>query len=146
MVAVFFLLEVVGEVVIQVAGAVQGTEPEDGLGAVQAPSGAGDFHAVFDDPPGRALDETAGHGPSGGEERGVVQVVLLMLEVGGAFVGAGAFGGAVAAGGGAAADPGADVAVLPVQDLGGLLPDPGAGVRVAGVEEAVRRLPQVLGT
>ena len=37
MVAVFFLLEVVVEVVAEVAGAVHGAELEDGFGAIQAP-------------------------------------------------------------------------------------------------------------
>ncbi len=145
-VAVFFLLEVVVEVVAEVAGAVQGAELEDGFGAIQAPSGAGDFQSVLDDPASRTLDETAGHGPSGGEEGGVVQVVLLVLEVVRAVVGAGALGGAVAVGAGAAADPGAHVAVLAGEDLGRLVFDPGAGGGVTGVEEAVRGLPQVLVT
>jgi hypothetical protein len=47
-VAVFLLLEVVGEVVAKVAVAGKGAELEDGFGVVRAPAGAGDVHAVFD--------------------------------------------------------------------------------------------------
>jgi hypothetical protein len=86
---------------------------------------------------------SAGDGPAGGQEGWVVQVVLLAVQVAGAFIGAGAFGGAVAAVGGTAADPGADVAVPAVQELGGLVFHPGAGVGITGVEERVRCFPDV---
>ena len=46
-VAVFLLLEVVGEVVVEVVVADEGAEFEDGFGVVQAPAGAGDVHAVL---------------------------------------------------------------------------------------------------
>jgi hypothetical protein len=57
-------------------------------------------------------------------------VVLLVLQVAGALVGAGPLTAAEPERGGAAADPGADVTVLPVQDLGGLLADPRAGLLI----------------
>jgi hypothetical protein len=59
-VVAFFLFEVEVEVFVEVAVAGEGAELEDGFGAVEAPSGAGDFQAVFDEPPGRAFDRAAG--------------------------------------------------------------------------------------
>jgi hypothetical protein len=41
-VAVFFFLEVVGEVVVEVAVADEGAEFEDGFGAVEPPAGVSD--------------------------------------------------------------------------------------------------------
>ncbi|HUZ55602.1 MAG TPA: hypothetical protein VMU94_24115, partial [Streptosporangiaceae bacterium] len=119
-------------------------EPEDGFGAVEVPSGAGDLHSVLDEPSGRAFDEPAGYWPAGGEERGVVEVVLLVLQVVCAGVGALAFFRAVAVAGGAAADPGPDVMGLAVQDPGGLVPDPVPCGRVARAEETARGFPQIL--
>jgi len=101
--------------IIAVAG--QGAELQDGFGAVEAPPGPGDFHPVLDEPPGRSFYKAAGHRPAGLEEGGVVQVVLLVFQVAGAFAGSGALGGAVSPGRGAAADPGTDIAVLPGQDF-----------------------------
>jgi hypothetical protein len=140
-VALFLLPEVEVEVVIEVAVAGEGAELQDGFGAVEAPPGPGDFHAVLDEPPGRSFYKAAGHQPAGLEEGGVAQVVLLVFQVAGAFAGAGALGGAVSPGGGAA-DPGADIAVFPGQDLRRLLPDPVAGGGLAGVEERVSGLLQ----
>src|SRR5260370_42602974 len=62
---------------------------------------------------------------------GVVQVVVLVVQVAGAFAGAGALGGRVAVGGGAAADPGRDLAGVAVQDLAGLVSDPVLGGRLS---------------
>ena len=44
-----FLREVVEPVGVEVAVAVEGTEFEDGFGAGQAPTGAGEVQAVFDE-------------------------------------------------------------------------------------------------
>src|SRR6266487_1615318 len=54
--AVLFLGEVVAPVFVEVAVGVDGAEFEDGFGAVQAPAGAGDVHAVFDEVAAGALD------------------------------------------------------------------------------------------
>ena len=79
-----------------------------------------------------------------GKEFGIVQVVLLVLQVAGALVGASPLVAAEPAGAGPAADPGADVAVLPGKDLRSLLADPVPGRRLAGVEERARGLPEIL--
>ena len=78
-----------------------------------------------------------------GEGGGVVQVVLLVAEVAGAFVGAGPFSGRVPVGGGAAADPGRDLGCFPAQDRAGLGGDPFFGGGLALVEEGPGGLPQV---
>jgi hypothetical protein len=142
-VAVFFLPEVEGEVVVQVAVPVQGAELEDGFGAVQAPPGSADLHPVLDQPFRCSLDQAAGDRPSGLQERGVVQAVLLMFQVGGAFVRAGAFGCAVPVCAGTAADAGPHVAVPAGQDLGGLFLHPGPAIGVTGLEEAGCGLPEI---
>ena len=94
-VALVFAVEVVGPVLVEVAVGVQGAEFEDGFGGLDAPVGSAENHAVLDKLPGRAPDEAAGHGPADCQEGGVVQVVLLDVQVAGAFVSVGALGGAV---------------------------------------------------
>ena len=47
--ALLLLGEVPGPVLVEVAVAEHGAELEDGFGSVEAPAGAGDVHAVFDD-------------------------------------------------------------------------------------------------
>ena len=135
--------EVEAPVVVEVAGGDEGAELQDGLGAFEAPSCACYVHSVLDDVPAGALDDPGGDGPALRERGGVVQVVLLVLQVAGALVGAGALGGRVAVGGGAAADPGRDLAGLAVQDLAGLVSDPFLGGGLALVEEGPGGLPQV---
>src|SRR5271168_2755494 len=89
----------------------------------------------LDDVPAGALDYPGGDGPAFLQRGGVVEVVLFVLQVAGAFVGAGALGRGVAVGGGAAADPGRDLAGFPVQDLAGLPGDPFLGGGLALVKE-----------
>jgi hypothetical protein len=72
----------------------------------------------------------------------VVEVVLFVLQLAGAFVGAGALGPGVAVGGGAAADPGRDLAGFPVQDLAGLPGDPFLGGGLALVKEGPGGFPE----
>ena len=84
--------EVEAPVCVEVAGGGKGTELQDGLGAFQPPSRARYVHSVLYDVPAGALDYPGGDGPALGERGGVVQVVLLVLQVTGAFVGAGALG------------------------------------------------------
>ena len=84
--------EVEAPVVLEVAGGDEGAELEDGLGAFEAPSCARYVHSVLDDVPAGALDYPGGDGPAFLQRGGVVQVVLFVLQVAGAFVGAGALG------------------------------------------------------
>src|SRR5271167_3680078 len=113
--------EVEAPVVLEVAGGDEGAELEDGLGAFESPSCARYVHSVLDDVPAGPFYDPGGDGPAFPQRGGVVQVVLLVLQVAGAFVGAGALGLRVAVGGGAAADPGCGLAGFPVQDLAGLV-------------------------
>ena len=100
-------------------------------------------HSVLYDVPAGALDDAGGDGPALGEGGGVVQVVVLVAEVAGAFVSAGPFSGRVPVGGGAAADPGRDLGCFPAQDRAGLGGDPFFGGGLALVEEGPGGLPQV---
>src|SRR6266508_68580 len=88
-----FAAEVVAPVGAEVAAGDEGAEPEDGLGAFQPPSCARYVHSVFDDVPARAFDDPGGDGPAFLQRSGVVQVVLLVVQVAGAFVGTGSLGG-----------------------------------------------------
>ena len=133
--------EVEAPVVLEVAGGDEGAELEDGLGAFEAPSCARYVHSVLDDVPAGALDYPGGDGPAFLQRGGVVEIVLFVLQVAGAFVGAGALGRGVAVGGGAAADSGRDLAGFPVQDLAGLPGDPFLGGGLALVEEGPGGLP-----
>src|SRR6516164_4356029 len=72
-VAPVFLPAVVAPVSVFVVVGVDGAERQDGLGAVGAPAGAGDAHAVEDEVAAGAFDDAGGDGPSGGEGFGVVQ-------------------------------------------------------------------------
>ncbi len=126
-----FFAQVVAPVLVEVAVGDEGAEFEDGLGSLESPAGAGDVHAVFDQPSCRSLDDAGGDRPALGEGGGVVQVFLLGGEVVRAGVGAFAFGWGVPEGGGAAADAGRDGGGLALEDLGGLFSGPGPGVRVA---------------
>src|SRR5271165_7209679 len=85
--------------------------------------------------PACSFDDPGGDGPALPERGGVVQVVLLVVQVAGALVGAGALGGRVPVGGGAAADPGRDLGGFAVQDLAGLGGDPFLGRGLALVEK-----------
>src|ERR1039457_5677312 len=91
--ALLFLLEVPRPVGFEVAVAGDGAELEDGLGAVEAPSGSCDVHSVLDDVAAGTLDDPGRDGPAGGERGGVVQVRPPGGEAGGARVGALAFWG-----------------------------------------------------
>src|SRR5260370_28749791 len=141
--ALVLLAEVEAPVVVEVAGGDEGAEVEDGLGAFESPSCARYVHSVLDDVPAGTLYDPGGDGPAFRQRGGVAEVVLLVLKVAGAFVGAGALGAGVAVGGGAAADPGRDLAGLAVQDLAGLVSDPFLGGGLALVEKGPGGLPAV---
>src|ERR1035437_4759040 len=134
---------VVAPVGVEVAVGDQGAELEYGLGAFEAPPRARYVHSVLYQIPAGALDYAGGDGPAPGQRGGVVQVVLLVLQVAGAFVGARALGAGVAVGGGAAADPGRDLGGVAVQDLAGLGGDPFLGGGLALVEKRPGGLPAV---
>src|SRR5208282_2433534 len=81
--------EVEAPVVLEVAGGDEGAELEDGLGAFESPSCARYVHSVLDDVPAGPFYDPGGDGPAFPQRGGVVQVVLLVLQVAGAFVGGG---------------------------------------------------------
>src|SRR5713101_6663696 len=108
-----FFAQVVAPVLVEVAVDDEGAEFEDGLGSLESPAGAGDVHAVFDQPSCRSLDDAGGDRPALGEG-GAYQVFLLGGEVVRAGVGAFAFGWGVPEGGGAAADAGRVMPFPPV--------------------------------
>src|SRR2546423_1917054 len=139
--ALVFLIDVVGPVGVEVAVRGQGTEFEDGLGAVQAPAGAGDVEAVFDQVAAGALDDAGGDRPALGESGGIVQVGPLVGQVLHApgdtdLSGAGRVGG----GGGQVGD---DLVGVSGQHPPGLAPDPVLGGRVGPGVQTPGRGPQV---
>jgi hypothetical protein len=85
--------KVVAPVVVEVAGGDEGAELEDGLGAFEAPSGAGYVHSVLDDVPAGSFYDPGGDGPALAQRGGVVQVAVLVVQVAGGFVGAAALAG-----------------------------------------------------
>src|SRR5260370_12622103 len=66
-----------------------GGEPEDGLGARDAPPGAGDAESVTDEMPACALHYSSGDRPAGRECLVVAQVLLVVRQVAHARVHAG---------------------------------------------------------
>ena len=129
---------------VDVAAGDQGAEFQDGLGAFEPPSCARYVHSVLYEPACCALDYPGGNGPAFVQRGGVPEVVLLVVQVAGALVGAGALGRGVPVGGGAAADPGRDLRGLAAEDLAGLVSDPFLGCGLAFVEEGPGGFPQVL--
>src|SRR5580692_6868404 len=110
-VALVFLLDVPVPVGVEVAAGVDGAQPEDGLGSVQAPAGAGDAHPVLDEVAAGAFDDAGGDRPAGRQRGGVVHPGLLVLQVGQGF-----------------ADDLGVLAAGPGRVPGGELPDPGDDV------------------
>jgi hypothetical protein len=132
--------KVEGPVGVEVAVAAEGAKLEDRLGADQAPAGAGAVHAVLDQVPAGALDHAGGDRPAGGEGGRVVQVGLLVEQVGRGGVGRLALGRVQVVAGGLAADRPSDDAGAAVQDRPGVVVDPGLGGRVTLGEEAVKSI------
>ena len=130
--------EVGAPVGVEVAGGDEGAEFQDGLGAFESPSGARYVHSVLDDVPARPFDYPGGDGPAFAQRGGVVQVVLLVLQVAGAFAGAAALGPGVAVRSGPAADPCRDLPCFAVQDPAGLGGDPflGGGLALSKKDQA----------
>src|SRR5438094_933064 len=119
-------------------------EFEDGLGAVQAPAGAGDVHAVFDQVAAGTFDDAGGDRPARGQRARVVEVLLLVVQVVGGGVGVAALLGSQATAGGFAADRGGDQAGVAGQDLQCFVSDPFLRVWVAFGVEAPGGFPHVL--
>src|SRR5436190_9193251 len=119
--SLLLLGQVVGPVVVEVAVAAERAELEDRLGAGQAPASARAVHAVFDQVPAGALDRAGGDRPATGERGRVVQVGLLVEQVGGGGVGGLALGGVQVVAGGLAADRRGDDADASVQDRPGVI-------------------------
>src|ERR1700722_7836464 len=144
-VALAFLGCVVGPVGVEVAAGVDGAELQDGLDAAGAPAGAGDAGPVADQVAAGAFDDAGGDRPAAGQRLGVVQVGLLVLQVG---QGRADDLGVLAAGPGRLGcgqvpDPGDDLRGAAVQDVQFLGGDPGLDGRVARGVEAPGGLPQV---
>src|SRR5947209_3348533 len=72
---------------VEVAIDDESPEPEDRLGTVEAPAGAGAVHAVLDEVTAGALDDPGGDRPAPFQRGGVVQVGRLVGKVVGAAVG-----------------------------------------------------------
>src|SRR5438094_4811475 len=119
-------------------------EFEDGLGAVQAPAGAGDVHAVFDQVAAGTFDDAGGDRPARGQRARVVEVLLLVVQVVGGGVGVSALLGSQATAGVFAADRGGDQAGVAGQDLQCFVSDPFLRVWVAFGVEAPGGFPHVL--
>jgi hypothetical protein len=79
-------VRLIAPVLREVSVADDRSELEDGFGAVQAPAGAGDVHAVLDEMATGALDHAGSNRPAAFERGGVVQERLLAGQVGGALV------------------------------------------------------------
>src|ERR1700730_13706341 len=141
-VAFSFALLVVGPVGVEVAVGLQGAEFEDGFGGLDAPAGAGDVHAVFDQVAAGAFDDAGGDGPAVREGGGVVQPGGFGFQVAGGLVRGLAFGCGQGSGGGA--QGGRDGGGVAVQDFGGAVADPGAGVGAGVGEQAPGGVPQGL--
>src|SRR5260370_28948212 len=80
-----YLLDVPGRVGVQVAVGADGAQPQDGLGSFRAPAGAGDAHPVLDEVAAGAVDDAGGDRPAFGQGARVVQVRLLVVQVGQGF-------------------------------------------------------------
>src|SRR5260221_1064626 len=84
--ALLFLGEVIGPVGVEVAVSGEGAESEDGFGTVEAPTGAGDVHAIFDQVAACAFDDAGGDRPALLQGVGVAEVGALVGEVAGAGI------------------------------------------------------------
>src|ERR1022692_3382950 len=144
-VALAFLLDVVGPVGAEVAVGFDGAQAQDGFGACQAPACAGDAEAVGDQVAAGSLDDCGGDGPAAGQGAGVVQVGELAGQVAECFadlffVLAAGCGGMLTC---QRLDQRDDLPGVPVQDRGALRGDPGFEGRVAGGVECPAGFPQV---
>ena len=85
----FSLMEV--PVLIKVVAGAQRPRTQDGLGASEAPAGACNFHAVFDQMAARAFNDSGGDGKSSSK----VMIILEVWRIGEQVVRAGIHGFAI---------------------------------------------------
>jgi hypothetical protein len=83
--------EVVVPVLVEVVIGSDGAEFQHCFGALGAPAGTGDVHAVLDEVSACAFDHAGGDRPSGRKRGRVVEMVGLVDEVSGCLVGLLAF-------------------------------------------------------
>src|SRR6266542_2533643 len=138
-----FLGQVEGPVGGEVAVGPQGVQLEDGLGALDAPAGAGDVEPVADKVPAGPFDHAGGDRPAAGQGGVVAEVLPLGLEVADAGIDATALLGCQPGIGGLGLERGDDGVCLAGQDAHGVGGDPGFGGRVAVVVEAPGGFPEV---
>ena len=74
MVAFSFSGEVIRPVVVELSVGFECAELEDSFGSVEAPAGAGDVDAIFDEVPARAFDHAGRDGPAVLQRGGAVEV------------------------------------------------------------------------
>jgi hypothetical protein len=141
--ALVLLGEVEVPVLVEVAVADDGAQGEDGLGAVEAPSGASYAEAVGDDVAAGALDDPGGDRPALREGLVVAEAAGPGGEVAGACAGSGALGPGEAGGAGLGGDVAGDAVAVAGEDGEGLDGGPVLGGRVAGIVEAPGGLPYV---
>jgi len=122
--------EVATPVLIEVAVADDGAHLEYSLGAVKAPAGAGDVHAVLDQVPAGALDDAGGDRPPTFEGGGIVDERPLADQVGGALVDGRPGGPIEVFASGLASECGGDLGRLTLED--------GAGALMACLDAASR--------
>src|SRR6266508_790745 len=139
-----FLGAVEGPVGGEVAVGAQGAQLEDGLGALEAPAGAGDVEPVAGQVPAGAFDHAGGDRPAGRHCGVVAEELPLGGEVADAGVDAAALLGSELGIAGLLAERGDDGVDVAGQDAYGVGGDPGFGGRVAVLVEAPGRLPAVL--
>ena len=142
--ALVLLGEVEVPVLVEVAVADDSSQREDGLGAVEAPSGASYVEAVGDDVAAGALDDPGGDGPALREGLVVAEAVEPGGEVAGTCVGSGALGPGEAGGVGLGGDVAGDAVAVAGEDGEGLGGDPVLGGGIAGRVQAPGGLPGVL--
>src|SRR5664280_3494300 len=75
--------EVVDPVLVERVGDDQGAQVQDVPGAVQPPAGPGDVHPVAHKVLTGALDHAGGDRPAPGQGGGIVQVIEVVVQVGG---------------------------------------------------------------
>jgi hypothetical protein len=105
---------------------------------VEAPAGAGDVHAVFDQVPACVFDHAGRDRPAVGERGGVVQVGSLLEQVVSGAVGVLALVGIEPEAGRFAADRSGGDPGFALEDLPGFVVDPALGGGVALVKETPR--------
>jgi hypothetical protein len=129
---------------VEVAVAPQRAQLEDGLGALEAPAGAGDVEPVADQVPAGPLDHAGGDRPAAAERGVVAEELPLGGQVADAGIDTASLLGRQPGVGGLLVERGDDGVDLAGQDAHGVGGDPWLGGRVSVLVEAPGRLPQIL--